>query len=165
MAGKVNLNTRQPAVIKALISGTLKNEFNSSNATSGTDTIAGTELDTIANAVIARTSGANVWEGPLANISELAGKLLGKNVGGLPSNDSSIYTYAIPGGDLTTGGDHLRNTIYTGIDLVAQTGKYPASANGLSDFIVEGEKRQWVHIAIDRATGEVLDCQIEPVTE
>jgi len=35
----------------------------------------------------------------------------------------------------------------------------------LSDFIVEGEKRYWLHIALDRFTGQVIDRQIEVVKE
>ena len=31
--------------------------------------------------------------------------------------------------------------------------------------IVEGEKRYWLHIAIDRFTGEVIDQQLEAVYE
>ena len=51
------------------------------------------------------------------------------------------------------------------IDVVAQTGKYPQSTSALSSFLVEGEKRYWVHIAIDRSTGQVIDRQVELVTE
>lgn len=51
------------------------------------------------------------------------------------------------------------------IDVVAQTGRYPHSATSLSNFIVEGEQRYWVHLAIDRLTGQVLDKQIEVVKE
>ena len=39
------------------------------------------------------------------------------------------------------------------IDLVAQTGHYKPNATGLADFIVEGEKRYWLHVAIDRFDG------------
>jgi len=51
------------------------------------------------------------------------------------------------------------------IDVVAQTGKYPTSATGIDNFMVEGEQRYWVHLAIDRLTGQVLDKQIEVVKE
>jgi hypothetical protein len=51
------------------------------------------------------------------------------------------------------------------IDVVAQTGRYPQAANALDKFIVEGEQRYWVHLAIDRYTGQVLDKQIEVVKE
>jgi hypothetical protein len=55
------------------------------------------------------------------------------------------------------------------IDVVAQTGRYPSSAasatNPLAAFNVEGQQHYWVHIAIDRPTGQVLDKQIEVVKE
>jgi hypothetical protein len=55
------------------------------------------------------------------------------------------------------------------IDVVAQTGRYPSSAasapNPLSAFNVEGQQHYWVHVAIDRLTGQVLDKQIEVVKE
>jgi len=50
------------------------------------------------------------------------------------------------------------------IDVVAQAGRFPLSAQSLDDFHVEAEKRYWFHVAIDRFTGEVIDSQIEPVT-
>ncbi len=51
------------------------------------------------------------------------------------------------------------------IDIVAQTGKYPATADNFDKFHVEGERRYWLHVAIDRFTGDVLDSQLEPVYE
>jgi len=50
------------------------------------------------------------------------------------------------------------------IDLVAQTGRYPKAATGLDQFLVDGQTRLWVHVAIDRYTGQVLDKQVEVVT-
>ncbi|HEY8966000.1 MAG TPA: hypothetical protein VIM58_06130, partial [Candidatus Methylacidiphilales bacterium] len=53
------------------------------------------------------------------------------------------------------------------IDLVAQSGRYPereASSSG-DPFVVEGERRYWLHIAIDRYTGEIVDQQLELVSE
>jgi hypothetical protein len=52
------------------------------------------------------------------------------------------------------------------IDLVAQTGRYPVSGGGTIDkFNVEGEQRYWIHVAIDRYTGQVIDKQVEIVKE
>jgi hypothetical protein len=34
-----------------------------------------------------------------------------------------------------------------------------------NDFVVEGEQRYWVHVAIDRVTGKVIDKRIEVVNE
>ena len=51
------------------------------------------------------------------------------------------------------------------IDVVAQTGRYPDSAKGVDSFVVDAEKRLWVHVAIDRLTGQIIDEQIEAVHE
>jgi hypothetical protein len=69
------------------------------------------------------------------------------------------------------------------IDVIAQTGKYKPNAPDLtgSNFVVEGEKRYWLHIALGRDpvqadgtpcvgnyTGcqvDVLGTQLEEVTE
>ena len=54
------------------------------------------------------------------------------------------------------------------IDVIAQGGRYPPTATTAADlpnFIVEGEQRYWVHVAIDRFTGQVIDKQIEVVNE
>jgi hypothetical protein len=51
------------------------------------------------------------------------------------------------------------------IDVIAQSGRYPPTASDLKDFVVDGEKRYWLHIAIDRLTGQIVDQQLEPVSE
>ena len=54
------------------------------------------------------------------------------------------------------------------IDVIAQSGRYPPTATTAADlpkFIVEGEQRYWVHVAIDRFTGQVIDQQVEVVKE
>lgn len=52
------------------------------------------------------------------------------------------------------------------IDVIAQSGRYPPGATNLQNgFVVEGEQRYWVHVAIDRFNGQVIDKQIEVVNE
>jgi hypothetical protein len=51
------------------------------------------------------------------------------------------------------------------IDIIAQSGQMSPTAQTLNDFIVQGERRYWLHIAIDRYTGRVIDQQLEPVYE
>jgi len=51
------------------------------------------------------------------------------------------------------------------VDVIAQSGRYPPQAKSLSNFVVEAEKRYWLHIAFDRFTGEVIDQQLEAVFE
>jgi len=51
------------------------------------------------------------------------------------------------------------------IDVVAQSGRYPPGETDPKKFIVEGEQHYWVHVAIDRFTGQIIDRQIEVVKE
>ena len=59
------------------------------------------------------------------------------------------------------------------IDVIAQTGRYSPDASNISQsnkFIVEGEKRYWLHIALGRdlnddGTVDVLGTQLEQVIE
>lgn len=51
------------------------------------------------------------------------------------------------------------------IDLVAQTGRYKTGESNLDNFLVDGERRYWLHIAIDRFTGKIIDEQLEQVDE
>jgi len=51
------------------------------------------------------------------------------------------------------------------IDIIAQSGKFNPHATSLNNFTVEGERHYWLHVAIDRFTGEIVDQQIEPVSE
>ena len=52
------------------------------------------------------------------------------------------------------------------IDVIGQSGRYPPNATSFENgFVVEGEQRYWVHVAIDRFTGQVIDKRIEIVNE
>ena len=51
------------------------------------------------------------------------------------------------------------------IDVIAQSGKYAPGETDLRKFNVTGEQHYWVHVAIDRFTGWVIDKQIEVVNE
>ncbi|MFA7344110.1 MAG: hypothetical protein WC003_07380, partial [Terrimicrobiaceae bacterium] len=51
------------------------------------------------------------------------------------------------------------------IDVVAQSGRMVPTATALDNFMVEGERRYWLHVAIDRYTGKIVDQQLEPVYE
>ena len=51
------------------------------------------------------------------------------------------------------------------IDIVGQAGRFSPNAKTLDNFNVEGERRYWVHVSIDRYTGRVIDAQTETVFE
>jgi Tfp pilus assembly protein PilX len=189
VAGKVSLNTRQAPVLQAILAGAYKDERNAAGSTipGGAASLAAN----IANALVTRTTNGPTT-GPLANqpqplrnVSELVGKWASQvNAagGGIDGSNSYDGFSADLSTVLTSGTDtniqrfresSMRALANCGqtrvwnlmIDLVAQTGRYPQSAGNLNQFLVEGEQRYWVHVAIDRLTGQVIDKQIEVVKE
>jgi hypothetical protein len=76
VAGKVNLNTRQEPVLRALLSGALKDELGGGTLSAGGSGEAGRA----AAALLDRTTGTRPWLGPLTNNAELAGKLFAKDL-------------------------------------------------------------------------------------
>jgi hypothetical protein len=185
-AGKVDLNTRQAPVLAAILAGAYKDE-QASYLTPPTwkltplGTTTPLEPSAIAAALIARTTNTtNPSMGPLRNPSELVGRYTGiNNAYGQPydgfSNDlTSVFVANTVTGNVqrmreapiralaASGQARVWNLL---IDVVAQTGRYPASANSLNSFNVEGEQRYWVHVAIDRYTGLILDKVVEVVKQ
>ena len=162
-AGPVNLNTQNPAVIAALLKSTLTAEPSASPM----------GLAASNNAAASPTPGANI--GIIANTtSGSEGTLIKSAVG----RQDITRLVAAAGNFISSASEEQKETIVRAlgevtqtrtwglmIDVIAQSGRYPPSANNLSDFVVEGEKRYWLHIALDRFTGQVIDQQLEEVFE
>jgi len=221
VAGKVNLNTRQQPVLKAVLTGAY---LDPANITTGAVMSAPT-ADKVASALTTYINS----NGPIQNLAELVGKwktnaaishpagtLVSKPPPGAPFYDGKLSYIGFSGGqwdsanhqpkltapaadvysaymnaaDFATNSKHngtretaayiqrireapIRALSASGqtrvwnlmIDVIAQTGRYPQSAKTLANFMVEGEQRYWVHVAIDRYTGQIIDKQIEVIKE
>jgi len=147
-AGKTSLNTKQPLVLKAILSQVTK-------GIAGTNAIASTDRDSIVTALMNLTASQ-----PMVNKAELVTRLAADpsliNLGNKEAREAVVRAFSDAG---------QTRTWNLMIDLIAQSGRYPSSANSLAGFNVEGEVHYWVHVAIDRFTGEVIDKQIEVVNE
>jgi len=170
IAGKFSLNTPHPEVISAAIRGVARemNSIGKSELFSNES-----EVEKVAqgrvNSVYSKTNGR-----PMRNASELVGnpisateyKGFAETLGKLlsDSKDQKIQQRreAVIRALADAGEGSTWNLM---IDLVAQSGKLTPAATGLKDFIVEGQKRYWVHIAMDRTTGELIAQQWEPAYE
>ena len=184
-AGQVDLNTRQAPVIQALLAGAYRDEEKSV-----TPLPAGTRADLsngeaiqLSQALVARTTSTALGKGPLSNVADLVGRYTkgftndnGQPYDGFTTDLGAKYT----GGTSSVNSivQRLRETTMRAlsdagqagtwnllIDLIAQGGRYPSQARSFADFIVEGERHYWVHVAIDRQTGQVIDENIEVVNE
>ncbi len=144
-AGVVNLNTRQAAVLQAVLSGTTKD--------AALATLTSTDATTVASALVTSTA-----TNPLTNPAQLAERIAAITTVGDRKVERETIARALAGSGQTRTWNLM-------IDVIAQTGRYPQSASKLENFLVEGERRYWMHVAIDRLTGQVVDSQLESVQE
>lgn len=221
VAGRVNLNTRQEVVLRALLAGALKDERDEAQC------LEVSEVNAAARALVDRTTGVGFAKGPLGNLSELAGRVVGCNIPAIgmatPPNVytasvlaptkscAGLYTSVAPATSSAPGRNpavavgvplswtftgfsadldavfsksadakvqRMRESVVRALvdagqtrvwnlllDVIVQTGHYPLNAAGARQFMVAGETRAWIHLAIDRLTGEVLERQVEFVAE
>src|SRR5439155_10223962 len=159
-AGQVNLNGTQATDLQPVLAGTILDEINSSTVNK---TGAGaTDAPVLAANIVNATSAT-----PMQNKAELLTRAaLPTTILPTASNDNQAVKARreiVPMAMSSVSQTSVWNVL---IDVVAQSGHYKPNATSLpNDFIVEGEQHYWVHVAIDRFTGQVIDKQIEVVNE
>jgi hypothetical protein len=159
-AGSANLNSTQAADLQTVLAGAILDELNSTTQVSNTGTSA-TAAPVLAANIMNATSTT-----PMQNKAELLTRAnLPTTILPTASNDNQavkaqreVVARAITSVSQT----RVWNLV---IDVVAQSGRYPPGETDPKKFIVEGEQRYWVHVAIDRFTGQVISKQIEVVNE
>jgi hypothetical protein len=150
-AGPVNLNTRNSAVIAAILTGALPNW---PPPGSGVPSSSATPAATLITA--ATNTEPAISRQDLARLAAAVGTTIGST-----EEPKEAVVRAL--GDTTQ-----TRTWGLLIDVIAQTGKFvpgATSVNEANKYVVEGEQHYWVHVAIDRFTGWVIDKQIEVVNE
>jgi hypothetical protein len=156
-AGVFNPNTRLQPVLKAVLAGALKDELDSASGLTGAS-----EATAIATAMTTATATT-----PLMNRSELATRitpvLTEQSFANRPADaaikgrrESVVRALA----DVSN-----TRTWNLMVDLIVQSGRYPAGASNVDQFSVDGERRYWLHLAIDRHTGRVVARSMESVNE
>ncbi len=166
VAGRVNLNTRNPEVLAAVFAGAGRDLRDPSTGMNGT------EPSDFARLLVDWTKSSAAGKGPLITLGDFVGRFRGGNYEGFFKDNPAPF----PGGSTSPNNilqryreAPLRALADVGevrvwnlfIDLVAQSGFCGASASGLDQFFVRGETHWWIHLAIDRATGRIIDQQIE----
>jgi len=164
-AGIVNLNTRNGPVLASIIRGALLHDLGSENPP--TDLVSRDAALNAAQAIVQETTNTGSGHGPALTRADVA-RLVAVAAPQLP---------VVPGVPV----DEVKQTIARAlaeagqartwnvmIDVIAQTGNYAPGTPDLTDptkFIVQGEKRYWLHIALDRDDATVLGAQLEEVVE
>jgi hypothetical protein len=168
VAGTVNLNTRQAPVLQAIIAGAIKDETGIDSPVE--NPVPNTEAASIANNIVNWTQSTATGQGPFQYRSDLLTKAISPTstltlIGSTAATqDQQIKT--LREASLRALSDVGTTRTWTLlVDLVAQVGHYPPGATSLKQFIVDGEKRYWLHLTLDRYTGQVVDRVLEPVYE
>lgn len=158
VGGRVNLNTPHIPVLKAALASATRDVM-------GTSFLSLPECERIARVLVAQHGIGNPAElvgfGDGTGFSGELGSCYDPNSSGSFSVVQRYRETALRA-LVDIGSTRVWNLM---IDLVAQTGRFPKSATSLDQFVVEGEKRVWVHLAVDRFTGEILDRLVEAVGE
>lgn len=152
ISGRVNLNSRNPAVLAAIVKGITSDVMNNTQLSAN--------ASSIATSLVAYTATT-----PLVNKSQLAAfgaTLASGNFSGTTEENIKPQREAFIRALASVGQTRTWNLL---IDLVAQSGKITPNATSLDQFAVDGERRYWLHLAIDRFTGEVIDKKLEVVTQ
>lgn len=174
VAGRVNLNHAGVDVVAALLSGAARDK-------NGTY-LSATEARQIATLFVSAVNGqqSQLEFKPMVSLADLVyhpkpltgGGVQDERKTGLmlllsdqfgAAEDRSIKDRRQVVTRALTSGTTVRTWNFM-MDLVVQAGRLSPTAAGLGDFSAAAERRYWIHFAVDRITGRLLDVQWERVT-
>ena len=162
-AGVINLNSRQAGALAAVLGSTITREYTPRAGSSPSPTpqsLTVAEANNTATILASNTT-------PLINRADLATLIANSS----PSPSPTVLDPIVPKTQRESiaralGEANQTRTWNLLIDVIAQSGQYPPNTTSFTNgFVVQGEQRYWVHVAIDRFTGQVIDKQIEVVNE
>ena len=171
VAGTIDLNTRNAQALAEVLGNGAINPNHASDSLASP--ISNTQATTLANDFITATTTL-----PLRSRAEMVTTALNPGTGEtLLTTDPNVFTAQSPAQSSKiqreaairalseVGNARTWNLL---IDIIAQSGRYPQTLgpnSSYNSFTPDGEKRYWLHIAIDRYTGRVVDRFLEPVQE
>jgi hypothetical protein len=161
--GIMNLNTRNGPVLASIIRGALLHDPGGT-VTIPTSLVTPDDALAAARAIVQETTSGGGPALTRADVARLAA-VGAAALHGVPGAPDDERKQTIARALAETGQARTWNLM---IDVIAQTGNYAPGTPDLSDpskFIVQGEKRYWLHIALERDDGTVLGTQLEEVLE
>jgi hypothetical protein len=183
-AGIVNLYTKNAPVIAAMLSQTLQTDAAARAAPNPTPVVSQTQAMAAANAIVTETQNVLAGTSSLGPVTQIdltraiAARLAaaGGTALGWSYTTQREQIESIARALAEMGQTRTWNLL---IDVIAQTGQYAPDATDVtqaSKFIVQGEKRYWLHISLGRDlkinldgsqsnTVDVLGTQLEEVTD
>jgi len=155
VTGKINPNLARVETLQALVRGSSLDPSSSSNSTVSSST-----ADSVANIF----GGLNPVSSPIHSSANMTARLSTSPVSKADGGYSPYKTKAENFIRALSSTTDTRNWQLM-LDVVAQSGRIAPSSTNFQDFVVEGQKRFFVYLTLDRITGEIVDKYVEPVYE
>jgi hypothetical protein len=175
-AGIVNLYTKNAPVLAATLARTLMTDA-AAGSNPPAPVVSQADAMNAANAIVTETQRVLAGNPTYGSVQQtdltraISGRLANAAFNAVPALATSDETKETVARALAEMGQTRTWNLF--IDVIAQTGKYAPGTTSITQankFIVEGEKRYWLHIALGRdlnADGsiDVLGTQLEEVIE
>jgi len=112
------------------------------------------------NSALEGEGSTNAYTGVSADLGSLYSYVFGNSTVGMTMQNVDRFRESFIRPLAAVGNTRVWNVM---IDVIAQTGQYQQGATTLDNFTVCSQHRYWLHEAIDRYTGQILDQNLEPV--
>jgi hypothetical protein len=155
VAGRVSFNSPHSRILSLLLQGSAR-QLPGSDASLPASTLSTSEAASISSAMVAESRAR-----PFLNAGDVVARVLDPPEGASPLTDIQKTRRESAIRALASVGD--TRTWNLMIDVVAQTGRFTAASVKAQDFMVQGECHYWVHVALDRFSGQVVDIKREAV--
>ena len=167
LAGRINPNTPYTQVIQSLVNGATQSSLTSISGATATVPVA--TAQNLASTFVTLTSTT-----PITNRASLVTSGAVSNIinTGYFSDNGNTSLVKTEGESLVRSLAESSNTRTWNflIDVIGQSGHFLnnsalVTSGGKDNFVVDGERHYWLHVAIDRYTGKVVDQQLEIVDQ
>ncbi len=155
VTGKINPNLATEETLKALLRGA---SLDPSSA--GASSVANSDADAVASIFSTLDPASN----PVLSSANMTARLSTNSVS-KPDGGFSPYKTRAENFIRALSSTTDTRSWQLMLDVVAQSGRVTPQDGPLTSFVVEGQKRFFVYLTLDRITGEIVDKHIEPVYE
>ncbi len=154
--GKVNLNSVSGPVLATLLQGT-------GRLPDGTKPVSAAEASAIASTIVQERE----THGPFTSVGDVVRRALSPTEHNLSGtfNPAEHRKSELEAAIRTLSAIGDTRTWNFLLDLVVQSGRLPPNSSRPDQFTVRAEKRYWVHLSVDRFTGELIHQNWEPIHE
>jgi hypothetical protein len=169
VAGRINPNTPYTQIVAALVSGATQSSLSSTSGVVPTATVPVSTAQNLASTFVTLTSAT-----PITNRASLVTSGTVSNIinDGYFTDNGNTSLVKTEGESLVRSLAESSNTRTWNflIDVIGQSGHFlnnsaPVTSGGKDNFVVDGERHYWLHVAIDRYTGKVVAEQLELVDQ